>query len=400
VFSHNRFHAGVFLIFPVRTQSFAGNLSEVSRPSGRAIHAQLPPFVSGGRQWRDLSVSTPAEVAAHNSRQGARCVTQEIFDPIQRGSSAVPTEDQEPAENASQATTSSLPPVIRVAIKRKKLVGIATLTIVALASAVALLLPSRYTATTVILPPQQGSSAGAAMMAQLSSLSAMAGAGAGALGIKNPNDLQVALLKSRSVEDAMVARFHLQSLYHARYLSSARKRWEKKTSIDNGLKDGLIRLSVTDRDPQSAADLANGWVEEYQRFSATLAVSEASERRLFLRAASGGRAGKSGARRRGDEADRAAHRRDGTRRPGTRHDRLGGHVARPGGGQAGRDPGDAPVCRRRESGPGARAGRSCRAWKGQLGRDGRGQRSPAATWWRPRASWARQVSIMRARCAR
>jgi capsule polysaccharide export protein KpsE/RkpR len=110
----------------------------------------------------------------------------------------------------------------------------------------------------------------------------MAGAGAGALGIKNPNDLQVALLKSRSVEDAMAARFHLQSLYHARYLSSARKRWEKKTSIDSGLKDGLIRLSVTDRDPQRAAAMANGWVEEYQRFSSTLAVSEASGRRLFF----------------------------------------------------------------------------------------------------------------------
>ncbi len=34
------------------------------------------------------------------------------------------------------------------------------------------------------------------------------------------------------------------------------------TSIDSGLKDGLIRLSVTDRDPRRAAELANGWVEE------------------------------------------------------------------------------------------------------------------------------------------
>jgi hypothetical protein len=136
-----------------------------------------------------------------------------------------------------------------VAIKRKKLVGIITLAVIALALAVALVLSSRYMATTVILPPQQSSSAGAAMMAQLNSLSTMAGAGA--LGIKNPNDLQVALLKSRSVEDAMAARFHLQALYHAKYLSSARKRWEKKTFIDDGLKDGLIRLSVTDSDPQS-----------------------------------------------------------------------------------------------------------------------------------------------------
>lgn len=79
----------------------------------------------------------------------------------------------------------------------------------------------------------------------------------------------------------MVARFHLQALYHAKYPSSARKILEKKTYIDNGVKDGLIRLSVTDRDPRRAAELANGWVEEYQRFSSTLAVGEAAGRRLF-----------------------------------------------------------------------------------------------------------------------
>ena len=62
----------------------------------------------------------------------------------------------------------------------------------------------------------------------------------------------------------MVARFHLQSLYHKRYLSSARKRWESATKADNGPKDGLIRLSVTDRDPHRAKEMANGWVEEYR----------------------------------------------------------------------------------------------------------------------------------------
>ena len=170
---------------------------------------------------------------------------------------------------------------MRVAFKRKKLAGISALVIVALASTVALLLPNRYTATIVILPPQQGGSAGAAMMAQLSSLGAMASA-SGGLGIKNPNDMQVALLKSRTVENALVERFHLQALYHRKYLSSTRRHWERETSVDNGLKDGLIRLSVTDRDPRRAAELANGWVEEYRRFSATLAVTEASQRRLFF----------------------------------------------------------------------------------------------------------------------
>jgi uncharacterized protein involved in exopolysaccharide biosynthesis len=191
----------------------------------------------------------------------------------------VPTQEQESAASAYQPRSGFLPPVIQVAFKRRRLVGASTLAIVVLASAVVLLLPNRYTATIVILPPQQGGATGSAMLAQLSSMSAMASGGG--MSIKNPNDLQVALLKSRAVENAMAERFHLQALYRRKYLSTTRKRWERVTSIDNGLKDSLIHLSVTDYDPRRAADLANGWVEEYRRLSATLAVTEAAQRRLF-----------------------------------------------------------------------------------------------------------------------
>jgi len=115
----------------------------------------------------------------------------------------------------------------------------------------------------------------------LSGVGQLGVSGGGGLGIKNPNDQQIALLKSRTVEDAMVARFHLQELYRRKYLSAARKSFESHTQTDNGLKDGLIHLSVTDTDPRRAAEMANGWVEEYKRFTATLAITEASQRRLF-----------------------------------------------------------------------------------------------------------------------
>lgn len=145
-------------------------------------------------------------------------------------------------------------------------------------------LPTRYTATTVILPPQQGASAGSALMAQLGSISSVASlAGGGALGgLKNPNDLQVAMLKSRTVEDAMIDRYHLQELYKEKYRSEAVKDFEKHVDISDGAKDGLIRIAVTDRDPGRAADMANGYVEEFKRLTGGLAVTEAAQRRLFF----------------------------------------------------------------------------------------------------------------------
>jgi uncharacterized protein involved in exopolysaccharide biosynthesis len=193
----------------------------------------------------------------------------------------VPTEEGVQVSRTPSTASGSLLTLLRIIIKWKKLVGRTGVAIATLGCALGLLLPNRYTATVVIMPPQSsGPSSSAALMAQLSGVGSLASTGAG-LSIKNPNDQQVALMKSRTVGDAMVERFHLQALYHRKYLSTARKQWEKHTEIDNGLKDGLIHLSVTDRDPRRAAELANGWVEEYRRCTATLAITEASQRRLF-----------------------------------------------------------------------------------------------------------------------
>jgi tyrosine-protein kinase Etk/Wzc len=195
-----------------------------------------------------------------------------------------------PAEEISESDrpkttvphTAPLLLLLQLSLKWKKLIFTTAIIIVAASLAVALLLPSRYKATVVILPPQQSSSTGAALMAQLGNMGSMASMASSGLGIKNPNDLQVALLKSVPIEDAMAKRFHLQELYHCKYLSMARKHWERTTSAENGLKDGLIRISVTDTDPRRAEELVTGWVEEYRHMTATLAITEASQRRLFF----------------------------------------------------------------------------------------------------------------------
>jgi capsule polysaccharide export protein KpsE/RkpR len=80
----------------------------------------------------------------------------------------------------------------------------------------------------------------------------------------------------------MVVRFHLLDLYHKKRMSDARTKLEKVVDIETSTKDPLIRISATDPDPQRATDLANGYVEEFKRLSATLAVTEASQRRVFF----------------------------------------------------------------------------------------------------------------------
>jgi capsule polysaccharide export protein KpsE/RkpR len=74
----------------------------------------------------------------------------------------------------------------------------------------------------------------------------------------------------------------LVTRYHAKKKSDARKYLENKVDIDSGSKDGLIRVSITDKDPAFAAEMANGYVEEFKKFLAGLAITEASRRRAFF----------------------------------------------------------------------------------------------------------------------
>jgi uncharacterized protein involved in exopolysaccharide biosynthesis len=94
--------------------------------------------------------------------------------------------------------------------------------------------------------------------------------------------MYVSLLTSRTVEDAMIQRFGLMQEYHVKKMSDARKTFEHRSTAVAGSKDGLIRLTVEDGDPKRAAELANGYVEEFRKLSGSLAITEAARRRLFF----------------------------------------------------------------------------------------------------------------------
>jgi uncharacterized protein involved in exopolysaccharide biosynthesis len=147
---------------------------------------------------------------------------------------------------------------------------------------ISLVLPVRYTATTSIMTPQQTQSSAAMLMNQLvnpnaSSLAAAASAG---LGLRNPNDLYIGLLDSRTVTDAIIQKYELMKVYKAADMTAARKELSEHTSVTSE-KSGLIAISVTEKDKARAADLANDYTAELRNLTKTLAVTEAAQRRLF-----------------------------------------------------------------------------------------------------------------------
>lgn len=174
----------------------------------------------------------------------------------------------------------SLLDLLIVLAKHKKLVLGLPFVVALLAAAFSLRLPNIYTATTKILPPQQSQSAASAMLAQLGGIAVLAG---GAAGIKNPNDIHVAVIKSRTVADNLIQRFGLMKRWEIdiKYPSDAYNMLEGVSKIV-AEKNGTITIAVDDQDPKAAADLANAYVDELVKFTSMLAVTETSQRRLFF----------------------------------------------------------------------------------------------------------------------
>ena len=201
------------------------------------------------------------------------------------GRSGAVLEDAPPRVDAPATPSESLIGVLTQLARRKQLIAKITGTAAAVSVIVSFLLPVRYTAATRIMTPQQTqSSAAMMMMSQLSNAGSgsliAAAAGGGGLGLKNPNDIYIGLLNSRPIADAIIKQFDLQRLYRSRDLTAARKKLAENTTITSE-KSGLLAISVTDKDRARSAAIANAYTAGLRSLSKTLAVTEASQRRLF-----------------------------------------------------------------------------------------------------------------------
>jgi uncharacterized protein involved in exopolysaccharide biosynthesis len=166
-----------------------------------------------------------------------------------------------------------------VLAKHKKLVIGLPFAAAVVSCALSFVLPDEYKATTKLLPPQQAQSGAAAMLSQLGG--AAAGLAGGLAGLKSPNDLYIGMLKSRTVADNLIAKFNLKNVYDTDSQEKARKKLEDETTISAG-KDGLITIEVENKDKKLVAKIANSYVDQLFALTKVLAVTEASQRRVFF----------------------------------------------------------------------------------------------------------------------
>jgi tyrosine-protein kinase Etk/Wzc len=193
-----------------------------------------------------------------------------------------PLHDASSWEAPSDGHEINLLDVLTQLVHRRWLIAKVTGIAILMGAITCLILPVRYTASTKIMTPQPAQSSASMLMSQLAStgpnpLAAIAGGG---LGLKNPNDIYLGLLNSRPIADAIIQEFGLVKAYHAKDMTAARKKLARNTVVASE-KGGFIAVSVTDKDKKRVAAMANAYTEELRILTKTLAVTEASQRRLF-----------------------------------------------------------------------------------------------------------------------
>jgi len=147
----------------------------------------------------------------------------------------------------------------------------------------ALLIPSRYEATTQLMPPDGQSGSGMAMLSALAGRAGGLGGVAGdLLGVKNSGALFVGILESRTVQDRLIEQFDLRRIYHAAKMEDARAALAAHTRIAEDRKSGIIAVTVTDHDPRLAAAMAQSYVDELDRLVEQVSTSAARRERIFL----------------------------------------------------------------------------------------------------------------------
>jgi len=144
---------------------------------------------------------------------------------------------------------------------------------------ISLMLPKWYRANVTLMPPKNNMSGG------LSSITSLVGslptAGLELFRGSKSSMRFLAILNSRTVMDQIIKKYNLQEVYKKKNIEDARKALYDKltTQLDN---EGTITISILDRSPKRAADIANAFVFYLDSLDRVLNFNEAHINRKFI----------------------------------------------------------------------------------------------------------------------
>lgn len=169
--------------------------------------------------------------------------------------------------------------LLEVLVRRGRFIAGFVLVVALVAAGVSMILPKWYTAEALLLPPKDIAPA----IDQLSRLSEVVSV-TGGLNLPvmvTASDVYARMLRSRSIAERIMTQFDLS------------RRYETTTQLEtyealmdhaqfNVTGEGLLSITVEDRNPDTAAAIANAYTEEINRLSQNITSSRARENRTFV----------------------------------------------------------------------------------------------------------------------
>jgi len=165
----------------------------------------------------------------------------------------------------------------RVIWKYKWMIGILCITSFLATLVFSFRSPKIYVSTATILRPQQTGGGGL-----LSALGRRAIQQIPSFPSFTPNrNIFLSVLKSRTLARKMVDHYNLMDYYRASHLERAVDSLSGATRISES-DTGIIEIKVRDKDPKIAADIANGYVNQLDRFISESGIGAVNRQRRFI----------------------------------------------------------------------------------------------------------------------
>lgn len=169
--------------------------------------------------------------------------------------------------------------LVTILLKWRRLIITVTASVFIAAVTISLLLPKSYRARASVVPPTQETLVGIGGLSGGSDRSTRLVDAF--MGVPSPADLWVGILSSDSVRDNVIQRFDLMTVYGAGTKEDARAALGARTQVDR-TKEGIVSVSVEDRDPALAADVANAYIEELDRVNKNMVTTSGGRMRQFV----------------------------------------------------------------------------------------------------------------------
>ena len=171
-----------------------------------------------------------------------------------------------------------------VLVRRKKLIGLIVAAAFVCSVVTSLLLPKKYDATVSLMPPEANNDSMRTAASMMSGAAgALLGGAAGSLGLgaASPATVWIGILKSDSVRDPIIDKFHLKKKFGVSAIEDARRILSEMVTIEKS-KEDIVSITVEDREPVEAARMANAFVEELDTVVQNRSMTEGKRTRIFV----------------------------------------------------------------------------------------------------------------------